>query len=125
MAREFMAIGGLLAAIAFACPSTEAGDRKSATTGTQERAEIAVRHANHLLLTTYESNTSAATHLLQRTYPASTVRRLVGESDRDDSDRRARDRKPLTLFHLHSSMGEIAVEPVLGHVNGARLSIQF
>jgi hypothetical protein len=33
--------------------------------------------------------------------------------------------RPLTLFHLDSKFGNIAVQPVVGHVNGAQFSLGF
>jgi hypothetical protein len=47
------------------------------------------------------------------------------EKARDDGTGSPREHKPLTLFHVKSTFGDIAVQPVVGKVKGAQFSLGF
>lgn len=46
-------------------------------------------------------------------------------SERPDTRETRRERVHYTLFHFDSKVGNIAVEPVVGKVNGAQFSVSF
>jgi hypothetical protein len=53
---------------------------------------------------------------------------FVGHPAGSDSERRdeaKHEHKALTLFHINSKFGGVAVQPVIGKVNGAQFSIGF
>ncbi len=103
---------GLLVAVALACQSAQAGDRRSGSRQ-QDMEEIFVVRKAH------------ATSLREQVLGALT-------DDRSKEDRKtrggatpAREHKALTLFHINSKFGDIEVQPVMGQVNGAQFSIGF
>ena len=62
-----------------------------------------------------ESNRSRSAH-----------RRSASEEDREESaPTPPRDRKKLTLFRFDPKLGDVSVQPVIGSVNGAQLSVRF
>jgi hypothetical protein len=47
-----------------------------------------------------------------------------GDGETEEKDR-SRKYKKITLLHFNSRLGEVRLEPVFGHVNGAQFSIGF
>jgi len=125
MRRNLIPSYGLLVAISLACQSARAGDRKSAARLQEPKEQILVMQKGDTTSARYE-----LTRPLLITFPegrnsVSTDRRSGSLIEKSDSDTRAHEHKPLTLFHMDSKVGEITVQPVIGHVNGAQFSIGF
>jgi hypothetical protein len=137
MGRNLRSWWGLGVATVLALQPVQAGDRKSAA-GREQRV------AAHQLALPTRAGLSADSHMriskVNRPgeVPFSPVRplevRLVpasykaSASDDGQSAKRStprRERKGLTLFRVNPKFGDISVQPVIGGVNGAQISVGF
>lgn len=127
MVRRRVGICGLLiAAVGLACQPAQAGDRRSAARAHDESLEdIFVPAKTHAVALKYELAGASATKNFTAGASVSARRRSSRETGTPTADAPAREHRRLTLFHINSKFGDIAVEPVIGRVNGAKFSIDF
>jgi hypothetical protein len=121
MKRSLFGSFWLSIAIGLTCQPTQAGDQKSmgAAQGTA-RAMLAAPAIDAPAIQAAMQR-SPATGLFE-------TEDLVGQRAGSDSERRGeakQEHKVLTLFHINSKFGGVAVQPVIGKVNGAQFSIGF
>jgi hypothetical protein len=120
MGRNLIGSCALLIAIGVVCQPAQAGDRKS-TGSVQESAKtILFASPAHAVTLPLERPGTSTVGLFENGPSASHRSR----SDRE-TEKPPREHKPLTLFHIHSQFGDIAVQPVMGQVNGAQFSLGF
>jgi hypothetical protein len=122
MARDLIGACGLSLVIGLVCQPAEAGDRKS-TGGLQEskRAVLVTHNADAGSIPGATIGTSA-----NRPFALDySVDHRPGSGKEGEAAARTHARKTLTLFRFNSNFGEVDVQPVIGHVNGAQLSIGF
>jgi hypothetical protein len=122
MGRRLIGTYGLAIAVGLACPSAKAGDRNSAGTR-PERQEVRLVIEKHFALMSRPEKASIEVIRPFRTSSGKATERRSGESEEDSEGRH--EHKSLTLFRFNSKFGEVAVKPVIGHVNGAQFSIGF
>ncbi len=121
MGRNLVGFCGLLVAIGLACQPAQAGDRKS-TGQLQETAKaILIAPETRAAATTHERPGASTVGVFEHGYSVSAPR----GSTRGKENAPAREHKPPTLFHFNSKFGEVAVQPVIGKVNGAQFSVGF
>ena len=125
MGRNLVGSCGLLVAIGLACLPAHAGDRKSGRRGQEAAEEIFVPRKTHTVTLQYETVGASAVRPFEARYSTSANQRPARDRERRNADAQAREHKPLTLFHLNSKFGDIAVQPVMGQVNGAQFSLGF
>jgi len=115
--RGFLVV---LIAIGLASQPAQAGDRKS-TGSVQESAKavLIASPAQSVTLPPERRDTSVVG--LFENGPAADHR---SRSDRETGNA-PRQHKSLTLFHIHSQLGDIAVQPIMGQVNGAQFTLGF
>ena len=122
MARDLVGACGLSVVIGLVCQPARAGDRKS-TGGVQEsKRAVIVAHnayAGSIPVVTIGASASRPLALSYSIDPRSAA------GKEGEAAARAHDHKTLTLFRFNSNFGEVAVQPVIGHVNGAQFSIGF
>lgn len=112
-------IGGLLVALGLVCQPAQAGDRKS-TGRVQETARaILVSPGATTTEMAYERRSALTVGVFETGYAVSATRGV--ERERAS----VREHQPLTLFHFNSKFGDVAVQPVIGKVNGAQFSLGF
>ena len=127
MERRVTVFWALLFALGFVSHAAHAGDRKTSHHPAEATQDIVSPAKSHTLSLRYEKvNASTAgnsfegrTHLIFADNPS----RRMSETDNGAESRH--EHKPLTLFQFNSKLGKVAVEPVVGHVNGAQFSIGF
>jgi hypothetical protein len=125
MRRNLVGSCALLAAIGVVCQPAFAGDRKSASQVQEAEKEILVSRKAHAVSVRSEMAGASVARPFEARYPASPDHRFARDNEREIAATPAREHKPLTLFHLNSKFGDIAVQPVIGHVNGAQFSLGF
>ena len=125
MRRTFMGACGLWFAIALACHSVQAGDRKTVASMQKIHPALVALPVTRTVVTRGENPGPSATRRSGVGYLVAPSHQRSGESGQRSESGRATEHKPLTLFHFNSGLGEVAVRPVVGHVNGAQLSIGF
>ena len=125
MGRNLIGSCGLLIAIGLGYQPLRAGDHKSAGRAQAVKEVILVTQDTYAMSRRYEKVGASSVRLFEAGYSASTNRHLDQESARENAPAPTGEHQRLTLFHLHSKFGDIAVQPVIGHVNGAQLSIGF
>jgi hypothetical protein len=116
---------GSLVAIAFACQSALADDRKSVGRFQESKEQTFVTQKGHQTSFRYELTRPL---LLTTSKPENSVltdRRLGYVIEESNPNARAHEHKSLTLFRVNSKVGQITVQPVIGHVTGAQCSIGF
>jgi hypothetical protein len=122
--RNLIGSCGLLVAIGLASQPAQAGDWKSGSPVHQAEKEIRVSWQTHAVSPRFQIADAAVTRSFETGHPA---------SDDSGSGREkgkaigvpTKEHRALTLFHLNSRFGDIAVQPVIGHVNGAQFSLGF
>jgi hypothetical protein len=125
MVRRRVGVCGLLVAIGLACQPAQAGDRKSARRDHEASEDIIVPSKTHAVSLKYELTGASTAKTFEAGSSASVGRRSSRDRGTPTADAPAREHRRLTLFHINSKIGDIAVEPVIGHVNGAQFSIGF
>ncbi|MEO5722188.1 MAG: hypothetical protein ABIR71_12045 [Chthoniobacterales bacterium] len=121
MSRNLIGCCGLLLAVGLACQPAAAGDRKSAKRGNEEVAEFS---AGTKVNAFSQRSELLGTRVFEaRKSTAST--QVSGRRAEPHTDVPARVRKELTFFRFRSTIGEVAVQPVVGQVNGAQFSLGF
>ena len=121
MGRDLIGVFGFSVVVGLVCQPAQAGDRKS-TGGVQEsKRAVLVAPNTYAGLPPGETNGASPSRPFALSYPVD--RRSNGKEE--EAAARARERKTLTLFRFNSNFGEVAVQPVIGHVNGAQFSIGF
>lgn len=123
MGRTFLGICGLLVVIGLVCHPAQAGDRKSGRRIIQENAA-----ADEFFIPQKERTMSIRSEMIDPAAARAAVSRKHRSNDdgeKEDRPAPARERKRLILFHINSKVGDIAVQPVFGPVNGAQFSIGF
>ncbi|MGH8094190.1 MAG: hypothetical protein ACREIF_12080 [Chthoniobacterales bacterium] len=125
MGRNLVGSCGWLIAIGLACQPVHAGDRKSERRGHEASEEIVQPRKVQTIILRYEKTGAAEAKPFQAGYLASSARRAGGANEARHEAGAANEHKPLTLFHINSKFGDIAVEPVMGKVNGAQFSLGF
>jgi len=106
-----------------ACQPAQAGDRKS-TGGVQEsKRAVLVSHNVYAGSIAGEITGAPASRPFALSYSADP--RSGSGSEKEEAAARSHEHKALTLFRFNSTFGEVAVQPVIGHVNGAQFSIGF
>ncbi|HEX4666696.1 MAG TPA: hypothetical protein VH207_08845 [Chthoniobacterales bacterium] len=125
MGRRGVVFCGLLVAIGLACQPAQAGDRRSATRGNDALDDIFILSERRGVAPKYEAVGAWTAKSFAAGSSVSARRRSSRESGTPTADSPAREHRRLTLFHINSKFGDIAVEPVIGHVNGAQFSIGF
>jgi hypothetical protein len=109
--------------MSFACQPAQAGDRKSASR--QEAVEdIFIAGKAHAVSLREEVFGGSAVRPFGARHSVSTADGSR-EKTRGNGTGSSREHKPLTLFHINSKFGDIAVQPVVGKVNGAQFSLGF
>ena len=116
MVRKGIGFLGLL--IGFAIQPAEAGDRKSSSQ-VETKALLVAPAANTTANSSARPGSSSSVGLFETGY-SSSVERSPSEREKETHER-----KPLTLFRFNSRVGEVAVRPVIGKVNGAQFSLGF
>ena len=109
MGRNLVGSCGLIVAIGFACQPAYGGDRKSPGRVHDEAKEMFVAREAHAVSLRYETPRHESSK----------------DNKRGNAAAPASEHKRLTLFHINSKFGDIAVQPVIGQVNGAQLSLGF
>ena len=124
MERNLVGSCGLIVAIGLACQSAYAGDRKSPGRTHDEAKEMFAAREAHAVSLRYDTPRATIIRPFEARYLTSDhgSRRdnRGGNSAAPTSEHRR-----LTLFHINSKFGDIAVQPVMGQVNGAQLSLGF
>jgi len=120
MGRNLVGACGLLVALGLACQPAHAGDRKSATRVHEAKEMLVAPKAHEVSL---RSEMFGASEV--RPFAARSSASAEHGSNRNSERENATDHNPLTLFHINSKLGDIAVEPVMGQVNGAQFSLGF
>lgn len=115
MARGLIGACGFSVLFGLVCQSAQAGDRKS--TGGVQESKRAV-----LIAISSETTGASASRPLALSY---SVDRRSGSGKDEELAARTHEHKTLTLFRFNSNFGEVAVQPVIGHVNGAQFSVGF
>jgi hypothetical protein len=127
MERRATVFWALLFALGFISHPAHAGDRKTSQHPAEARQDLLSPAKNRTLVVRYEkvNASSAANSFEERRYLifADNPARHVSETENGAESRH--EHKPLTLFQFNSKLGKVAVEPVVGHVNGAQFSIGF
>jgi len=115
--RGFLVV---LIAIGLASQPAQAGDRKS-TGSVQESAKavLIASPAQSVTLPPERRDTSAV-----GLFENGTTADHRSRSDRETGNA-PRQHTSLTLFHIHSQLGDIAVQPIMGQVNGAQFTLGF
>ena len=124
MKRNLVGSCGWLVAIGLASQSAHAGDRKAATRVHEAREIVVAPKAQAVALRDELVGASAVRPFAAR--PLATADHgMSRDGDRENAGAPGREHQPLTLFHLNSKVGDIAVQPVVGQVNGAQFSLGF
>ena len=123
MGRNLVGSCGLLIAIGLACQPAQAGDRKSANRVQEAAGKILVAPKAHAVSVRYEVVGASVVRPFEARSSASANRRASADSERKHASEPTREHQPLTLFRFDSKFGQIAVQPVFGHVNGAQFSV--
>ena len=108
---------GLLVLTGLACQSADADDLRSAT---RVAKAVLVAPAPVPSAPAGDAGRSGTVGLFENGPSVPATR----ESKRE-TEKPPREHKAITLFHFNSQFGEVAVQPVFGHVNGAQLSLGF
>ncbi len=101
MTRKLVGCCALSVALGLACQSAAAAERKSVS-----RSQAGV----------LETMRAQAFKVGAQTGGRARAEQVEGST---------RDYKDLTFFRFRSSLGEVAVQPVMGRVNGAQFSVGF
>ena len=123
MRPEVIQICWWVAMVTLLCQPVQAGGRRA--------AEHSDARAEYLLDSKQPAVSMRSARASTSTEKPLQGRRLVlggRQDDRDDGSQengKGRKYKKLTLLHFNSRVGEVRVEPVFGHVNGAQFSIGF
>ena len=125
MGRNLVGSCGLIVAIGLACQPAHAGDRKSAGRVHDETKEMFVAREAHAVSLRYETPGATIVRPFEARHSTSTDRGSSKDNKRGNAAAPASEHKRLTLFHINSRFGDIAVQPVMGQVNGAQLSLGF
>ena len=125
MGRNLVGSCGLIIAIGLACQPAHAGDRKSAGRVHDVAKEMFVVREAHAASLRYETPGATIVRPFEARYSTSTDRGSSKDNKRGNAAAPASEHKQLTLFHINSKFGDIAVQPVMGQVNGAQLSLGF
>ena len=125
MRPTFMGACGLWVAIALACHSAQAGDRKTPAAMQKAHPALVALHDTRILVTGSADAGASVARRSEGGYLVAPSRHQTAESEQRSETGRGSEHKPLTLFHFNSGLGEVDVRPVVGHVNGAQLSIGF
>ena len=123
MGREFIRALAVLFAIGLAAHPAHAGDRKSGTsalhnakgTGGLERAMLASESGRSIDESRRSRGSDAFSYV------------SLGDVDQPKTTGPAppSERKKLTFFRFGSKFGDVSVQPVIGAVKGAQLSLGF
>ena len=126
MLRKSVGVCGLLVVIGLSCQSAQGGDHgSSARRSHEEPDEIILEPKSHSSSLKYELAGVSTATAFRTSASGSAHRRSSREGGTPTGDAPRREHKRLTLFHINSKFGDIAVEPVIGKVNGAQFSIGF
>ena len=125
MGRNLVGSCGLIVAIGFACQPAYGGDRKSPGRVHDEAKEMFVAREAHAVSLRYETPRATMVRPFEARYSTSTDHESTKDNKRGNAAVPASEYKRLTLFHINSKVGDIAVQPVIGQVNGAQLSLGF
>jgi len=125
MGRNLVGSCGLIVAIGLACQPAHAGDRKSAVRIHDEAREMFVAREAHAVSLPYGTSGATIVRPFEARYSTSTDHGSYKDNKRGNGSAPASEHKRLTLFHFTSTFGDIAVQPVMGQVNGAQLSVGF
>ena len=79
----------------------------------------------HAVSLRYETPGATTVRPFEARYSASTDHGSSKDNKRGNALGPANEHKQLTLFHFNSRFGDLAVQPVMGQVNGAQLSLGF
>lgn len=125
MGRNLVGSCGLIVAIGLACQSGYAGDRKSPGRVHDEAKEMFAAREAHAVSLRYETPRATIIRPFEARYSTSADHGSRKDNKRGNSAAPTSEPKRLTLFHINSKFGDIAVQPVMGQVNGAQLSLGF
>ena len=125
MGRNLVGSCGLIVAIGLACRPAHAGDRKSPGRVPDEAKEMFVAREAHAVSLRYETPGATMVRPFEARSSTSTDHGSSKDNKRGNATAPASEHKRLTLFHINSRFGDIAVQPVMGQVNGAQLSLGF
>src|ERR1041385_4511243 len=123
MGRNLVQSCGLLVAIGIAFQPADAGDRKSAARLQEVQDEILVVRKSQGPSLQNEMLGASTTRPLETRLSAFADHRSIKDSKRENAAASASEHKPVTLFHFNSKLGDVSVQPVIGHVNGAQFSL--
>lgn len=116
MARPMVLSLTLLAALGVAIQPADARDPKTSSGGERHAAELMVARAGRAMAGHASFASSSASEELPARDDALAKHHVAVPPD---------EHKTLTLFRFDSKFGEISVQPVVGSVKGAQLSIGF
>jgi hypothetical protein len=120
MVRRAILWATFCAAMGFAVGSAQAGDRKPAAVDRSVLPDRVVTRAESPASLRHDAFTSSVAAVPEQ--KNSRVKRdLIEESAAVPSS----ERKQITLFHINSKFGDVAVQPVFGSIQGAQFSIGF
>lgn len=124
MARKFILYWGVLAAVSgIGLQPVHAGDRKPAA----DRYPISlvdVFPAGHQRSSRANHGSGASGSF--EDFDSKNFRAAAKElREKERGVSPVKERKQITLFHFDSKLGDVSVEPVVGQVNGAQMSVNF
>lgn len=119
MGGRFASLCRILVWIALTIGSARAGDRKAIGSVPKAAANeiFSLRAASFVSFQREQAVRSLETNVATRT-----EKRAVYDEKALDSGVRKR---PLTLFNIRSRVGDIAVQPVIGPLQGAQFAVEF
>ena len=123
MRPEVIQICWWLAAVTLLCQPVQAGGRRAAERS-GDRTEY-VLDSKQPAGSTRSAKVSTSTEQILGGRPLVLSGRQGDRDDGSQENGKGRKYKKLTLLHFNSKVGEVRVEPVFGHVNGAQFSIGF
>ena len=125
MGRNLVGSCGLLIAIGLAGYPARAGDRKSARRVQEAVEEVLIAPKGSAISPRYEMAGASTGKPFEARSSVLRITDRAGTGVREDAAAPASEHKQLTVFHFDSKFGDIAVQPVIGHVNGAQFSLGF
>ena len=125
MGRNLVGACGLIVAIGLACQPAHADDRKAGRGVHDEAKEVFVAREVHAVSLRYETPGATTVTSFESRPSTSTDHGSNTGNKRGNAAAPASGHKQLTLFHINSTFGDIAVQTCHGAVNGAQLSLGF
>ena len=116
---------GLLVVIGLTCQPAQGGDRRSVRRDQISAEEILVARPETVVAARSELPGAGTTRASQSGPSSGPGLRLGRPTGTPTKDAWVRQRQRVTLFRIDSDFGGVAVEPVIGKVNGVQFSLGF